>query len=147
MALENGRMRSTCLILMMTCLMVTHLPSQTRRSAGFTGRNPLCSTLFVPKQIGEEFVYPVGKGVSAPVLMKGTEPTVPSDKTTVKGVAIVCGIVARDGQIHTASIDRAIGNGLDEIAMDTVKQWKFRPAMKDGKPVAAPIDLQIKFGD
>ena len=140
-------MQRTCLILMMTSLMVTYLPAQTHSSGGFTGRNPLCSTLFVPKQIGEEFVYPVGKGVSAPVLVTGTKPTVPSDKSSVKGVAIVCGIVARDGRIHSASMDRAIGNGLDEIAMDTVKQWKFRPAMKDGGPVAAPIDLQVKFGD
>jgi TonB family protein len=131
----------------MTCLTATHLSAQTHRSAGFEGRNPLCSTLFVPKQIGEEFVYPVGEGVSAPVLLKGTKPSVPAEKTRIKGVAVVCGIVARDGRIRITSMDRTIGNGLDEIAMDTVKQWKFRPAMKDGKPVAAPIDLEIKFGD
>jgi outer membrane biosynthesis protein TonB len=44
-------------------------------------------------------------------------------------------------------MDRTIGNGLDEIAIATVKQWKFRPALKEGEAVAAPIGLEMKFGD
>jgi Gram-negative bacterial TonB protein C-terminal len=139
-------MQRTCLALL-AFLMVTHAAAQTHRSAGFEGRMPWCSMVFPPQQIGGEMVYPVGNGVSAPVLVKQTKPVVPADKANLKGVALVCGIVARDGRIRTAFMDRTIGNGLDEIALDTVKQWKFRPAAKEGEPVAAPLSLQIKFGD
>lgn len=92
-------------------------------------------------------MYPVGNDVSAPVSVKETKPALPPNKLTLKGTVIVCAIVARDGAIHTAGIDRAAGQGLDEIALDTVKQWEFRPAMKGGHPVAAPVSLQIKFGN
>ena len=75
------------------------------------------------------------------------ETGVPADKANLKGTAVVCGIVAPDGRIRTTFMDRSIGNGLDEIAIATVKQWKFRPAMKDGEPVAAPVSLELKFGE
>jgi hypothetical protein len=114
---------------------------------GVPGREPLCAKLVAPKQIGDEMVYPIGNGVSAPILVKRTRPVVPHEKASLRGMAVVCGIVAYDGRIHTANTYRMIGNGLDEIALDTVKQWEFRPAMKEGKPVAAQVDLQIKFGD
>jgi TonB family protein len=139
-------MQRTYLVLLVF-LMVIQLAAQTHRAAGFEGRNPLCANLLGPKKIDGEMVYPVGNGVSAPALVKGTKPIVPSDKASLKGTAIVCGIVARDGRIHNAGIDRSLGNGLDQIALDTVKQWEFRPAMRDGEPVAAPITLQIKFGN
>jgi protein TonB len=92
-------------------------------------------------------VYPVANGVSEPVLVKRTKLVVPADKANLKGTAIVCAIVASDGRIRTTFMDRTIGNGLDEIAIATVKQWKFRPAMRDGKPVAAPVSLELKFGE
>ncbi len=128
-------------------LMVTHAATQTHRLTGFEGRIPWCSTVFPPQQIEGEMVYPVANGVSAPVLLRQTRPVVPADKANLKGVAIVCGIVGRDGRIHKAFMDRTIGNGLDEIAMETVKQWKFHPAAKEGIPVAAPVSLEIKFGN
>src|ERR1700722_12557859 len=127
--------------------MLTHLAAQTHPSAGFSGRIPWCARVFSPQQIGGEMVYPVANGVSAPVLVKRTKLVVPADKANLKGTAVVCGIVAPDGRIRTTFMDRSIGNGLDEIPIATVKQWKFRPAMKDGEPVAAPVSLELKFGE
>jgi hypothetical protein len=127
--------------------MLTNVAAQTHRPGGFEGRIPWCATVFPPQQIRGEMVYPVADGVSAPVLVKRTKLIVPPDKASLKGIATVCGIVSRNGRIHTAFMDRTIGHGLDEIAIATVKQWKFRPSMKDREPVAAPVSLEIKFGD
>jgi hypothetical protein len=131
---------------LLAILMTTYLAAQTHRSAGFEGRIPWCATVFPPQQIGGEMVYPVANGVTAPVLVKRTKLVVPPDKANLKGIAIVCGIVDRDGRIRTTFMDRTIGSGLDEIAIATVKQWKFRPALKEGEAVAAPISLEMKFG-
>ena len=35
--------------------------------------------------------------------------------------------------------------GLDENAIEAVKQWRFEPAMKDGKPVAVEINVEVTF--
>lgn len=34
---------------------------------------------------------------------------------------------------------------MDEKAIEAVKQWKFEPARKDGKPVAVMINIEVAF--
>lgn len=43
----------------------------------------------------------------------------------------------------TQSLDSV--NGLDEQAVNALKQWEFKPGMKDGKPVAVRIYVQSRF--
>jgi len=38
-----------------------------------------------------------------------------------------------------------LGKGLDESAVRTIKQWKFSPALKDGRPVAVMITIEMNF--
>jgi protein TonB len=40
---------------------------------------------------------------------------------------------------------RSLGLGLDEKAIETVKHWKFKPAIKDGVPVWAPAIIEVHF--
>jgi protein TonB len=35
--------------------------------------------------------------------------------------------------------------GLDEKAIEAVRRWKLKPAMKDGKPVAVEVAVQASF--
>jgi periplasmic protein TonB len=35
--------------------------------------------------------------------------------------------------------------GLDEKAVEAVQKWKFEPGMKDGKPVAVDLAIQVDF--
>jgi protein TonB len=34
---------------------------------------------------------------------------------------------------------------LDEKAVERVQQYKFKPAMKDGKPVAMQMNIEVNF--
>ncbi len=40
---------------------------------------------------------------------------------------------------------QAAAASLDQTAVDTVKQYKFKPAMKDGKPVAVYLNVEVDF--
>jgi TonB family protein len=42
-------------------------------------------------------------------------------------------------------VQRGLGMGLDQKAVEAVKQWKFDPATKDGKPVAVQINVEVNF--
>jgi protein TonB len=35
--------------------------------------------------------------------------------------------------------------GLDEKALEAVKNWRFEPALKDNKPVAVQINVEVTF--
>ena len=35
--------------------------------------------------------------------------------------------------------------GLDEAAVKAMKQWEFKPGLKDGKPVAVRISVDMAF--
>ena len=54
-------------------------------------------------------------------------------------------VVGPDGKPHNIRVVRTLGLGLDEKAIEAVKNWRFEPAMKDGKPVAVQIDVDVNF--
>ena len=54
-------------------------------------------------------------------------------------------IVGADGQPRDICVQRGLGMGLDQKAMEAVKQWRFDPATKDGRPVAVPISVEVSF--
>ena len=40
---------------------------------------------------------------------------------------------------------RSLGLGLDEKAIEAVKQWKFRPGMKQGQAVTVQAQVEVNF--
>ena len=61
------------------------------------------------------------------------------------GTVILSLIVGPDGMTHNVKVARSLGLGLDEKAIEAIQQWKFEPAMKDGKPVAVAISIEVTF--
>jgi protein TonB len=49
------------------------------------------------------------------------------------------------GYPRNPRVVRSLGMGLDEKALDAVARYRFKPAMKGGKPVAAMIDVLVDF--
>jgi protein TonB len=40
---------------------------------------------------------------------------------------------------------RGLGNGLDDKAVEAVRQYRFTPAMEDGKPVPVSLNIEVDF--
>lgn len=47
------------------------------------------------------------------------------------------------GAVVSAKLVKGLGNKLDQIALDTVKTWRFQPATINGKPV--PTEAEVIF--
>jgi TonB family protein len=62
-----------------------------------------------------------------------------------QGTCILKLIVGADGNPRNIRVINSIGLGLDEKAMEAVRTWKFKPALKDGKPVAVEIAVEVDF--
>ena len=54
-------------------------------------------------------------------------------------------VVGPDGKVSEVAVSRPIGFGLDENAVAAIRQAQFQPAIKDGKPVAVMLDLDVRF--
>ena len=50
-----------------------------------------------------------------------------------------------DGRAHNIRLQSSLGSGLDEKAIEAVKQWRFSPGTKNGKPVVVPATIEVKF--
>jgi len=92
-------------------------------------------------------VFRVGGGVSAPRPIVTPEPEYSEEarKAKYQGTCVLWLVVGPDGQTRDIKVARTLGLGLDQKAIEAVKQWKFEPAMKDGKPVAVQVNVEVTF--
>ena len=91
--------------------------------------------------------FKVGGGVSAPKAIYAPDPEYSEEarKAKYQGTCVLWLVVGPDGRARDIRVARTLGLGLDEKAMEAVKTWKFEPAMKDGKPVAVQINVEVTF--
>jgi periplasmic protein TonB len=89
----------------------------------------------------------IGGGVSAPQLIFSVEPEFSEEarKAKVAGNVLVNLWVDTNGMPSHVHVIRGVGMGLDEKAVEAVKQYKFKPAMENGKPVLVELNVEVNF--
>jgi len=99
------------------------------------------------QQTGETRVYKPGDGVSAPILVKEVKPqyTAEAKKAKIQGTVTLECVVQPDGTVGEVRVTKALDPGLDQEAIKAVKQWRFKPGTKDGKPVPVLVTLELTF--
>lgn len=92
-------------------------------------------------------VFRAGGGVSAPQLVYRVEPeyTEEARKAKYQGTVVLYCVVDVHGRVRKIRVVRSLGLGLDEKAVAAVRQWKFRPGMKDGRPVPVAASIEVTF--
>jgi len=66
-------------------------------------------------------------------------------KKKIQGVILLSLTVGTDGTTHDITVEKGIGYGLDEKAVEAVRRWKFTPALKDGQPIERQIKAEVNF--
>jgi len=92
-------------------------------------------------------VMSVGGGVSAPVVVHSIEPEFTSEARAAgfQGSVQIGLIVDSQGNPQNVHVIRHLGMGLDEKAIEAVQQYRFKPAMYEGHPVAVQLVIEVAF--
>jgi TonB family protein len=54
-------------------------------------------------------------------------------------------VVRSDGSVGDIRLLRGLGYGLDQRAIDAVRQWRFSPARRLGAPVDVLVEVAVEF--
>lgn len=115
-----------------------------------TGVGPGKGPGFGPGEGGNTGGGPRGRfpGLSvAPVLIYKVEPEFSEEarKARLQGVVTLYGEVDTNGLLRNIRVTQGLGLGLDDKAIEAVKQWRFRPGYRDGRPVVATATIEVNF--
>lgn len=80
-----------------------------------------------------------------PVFSPAPEYSKEARDAQLEATCVLAVIVGTDGRVRDLKVIRSVGLGLDQKATDAVKQWVFQPAIKDDKPVAIQIAVEVDF--
>ncbi len=80
-----------------------------------------------------------------PVSTPDPEYTEEARNAKKQGTCTLWLIVDTTGHPRDIRVVRGLGFGLDTKAMEAVKQWRFDPALKEGKPVNVQISVEVDF--
>lgn len=96
---------------------------------------------------GMASTFRVGASVTAPVALNNVEAQF-SDaarKAKYQGICIVSLIVDENGMPQNLTLKKGLDYGLSENALEAVRKYRFRPAMKGGEPVPVMITVEVNF--
>jgi protein TonB len=96
---------------------------------------------------GGDVYTPGTGGVTQPVPIFTPEAEFSDEARRQKyqGVCMISVIIDSQGFPRSPRVVQALGMGLDQKALEAVQRYRFKPARKDGKPVAARMTVVVNF--
>src|SRR6185436_13925745 len=94
-------------------------------------------------------VYKPGNGVTLPQVIKQVKADYTNEARSqrIEGTVLLDIVVLADGSVGDVKVARSLDPvyGLDANAVKAMKQWTFKPGVKDGKPVAVAVSVEMNF--
>jgi protein TonB len=91
--------------------------------------------------------YRPGSGITPPSLLREVRPDYTEDgrRRNIEGDVVLEIVVRRDGTVGDVKLLQGLGAGLDQRAIDAVRQWRFSPARRLGAPVDVIVEVAVEF--
>lgn len=88
-----------------------------------------------------------GGAVTGPVVIYQVEPEYSEEARRARhqGTVVLQGVVEPDGRIHELIVVNSLGMGLDDRAIQAVRQWRFKPGTRNGQPVPVWARIEVLF--
>lgn len=86
-------------------------------------------------------------GVTQPTCIYCPNPnyTNPAREAKFSGTAVLEVVVSAEGRTAQTWIVRGLPFGLNQASTDAVRNWRFKPATLNGKPVTAKVSIEVSF--
>lgn len=101
-----------------------------------------------PKQKTEDDkVYDLSDGIQPPKLIHVVEPEFDpkSEEAFTSGVVRIQLIVNAEGVVRDPKVVSGINERQDQKAIEAVKQWRFKPGIRENKPVSVRVTVEVNF--
>jgi TonB family protein len=92
-------------------------------------------------------VFRLGPDIAPPFVVAKAKPEYSAEALLAKleGSVLLSVVVDAAGQPRDIHVDRPLGLGLDESAVENVRHWQFKPGTKAGVPVAVRVNEEVFF--
>ena len=92
-------------------------------------------------------VKSLGAGVKAPTVVKRIQPEYRDEARAARlsGTVVLQAVIQPDGAAKVVKIVKPLDLGLTESAVTAIQQWKFNPAVRDGKEVGVSVNIEVNF--
>jgi TonB family protein len=92
-------------------------------------------------------VYNMNEVSVPPVLVYKVDPeyTEQARLSRYNGIVLLRLVIDERGTPRDIEVLRSLGLGLDEKAVEAVRQWRFRPGLRDGRAVAVRANIELNF--
>ena len=122
-------------------------PDSTSTLSGF---DPIANAASKDRWASAPEAYGAGPGgATLPICLYCPPPPYSDAARAAKfeGQVVLDAVVSEDGRVKWTRIVRGAPFGLNQEALNTVRQWKFKPGVHDGKPVSVllPVDLGFRL--
>jgi TonB family protein len=91
--------------------------------------------------------YQPGSGIAPPTLQREVKAlyTDEARRRVIEGDVVLEIVVRRDGSVGNVRVLHTLGAGLEQKAIDAVRQWRFGPATRQGVPVDVVVEVSVGF--
>lgn len=82
-----------------------------------------------------------------PVPVRTVAPDFPTEmrRAGISGIVMVSCQIDSDGHVQDPKVVKASNEAFSDPAVKAVRQWKFKPAHRDGNAVAVRVTIPMKF--
>jgi TonB family protein len=115
------------------------VPMNVEIAIAFTLRNDAINA-----QIANDMVALVGPGVTPPQAERAVQPG-RRQGTGAAGTVVLDVVLLENGTPRIVRILRSLGADADDAAVRAFEQWRFSPALKDGRPIKVRMNAEVRF--
>lgn len=91
--------------------------------------------------------YRPGSDIDPPRLLREMKPeyTEEARRRGLEGDVVLEIVVRANGSVGEIRVLQGLGSGLDQRAIDAVRQWRFESATRRGRPVDVMVEVSVEF--